>query len=218
MTRLAPSPNRPYSKSGAMVVYLHARRRNGAAAYAPANAAATNSQLPTLSVAPPVRPRPLVQPRASFAPTPIAAPPANASRSAASARDRRTVLGRPAHAPRKKSRREPADHDANDLEHQPVPQWVRRAGVQVPGVERVVRRVLRRRGRDRGRDDARERARRAEPAPHEHERQEQDDPDPDARDVRARVRRHWGQSRRESIERTRSLSSRRGRTLRRASE
>jgi hypothetical protein len=51
------------------------------------------------------------------------------------------MLRRPAHASRKKSRREPADHHADDLEHQPILQWVGRAGVQVPGVERVVRRV-----------------------------------------------------------------------------
>jgi hypothetical protein len=29
MTRLVPSPNRPNSKSGAMAIYLHARRSNG---------------------------------------------------------------------------------------------------------------------------------------------------------------------------------------------
>src|SRR5262249_44745107 len=72
--------------------HCHDLRSSGASAYAPANAARMNSQLPALSSAPPVRARPLVHPRASTAPTPITAPPARES----NIRDPRTNCSRPA--------------------------------------------------------------------------------------------------------------------------
>ena len=127
--------------------HRHALRRSGAAAYAPANAAMTKSQLPTLSVAPPVRPSPLVQPRASFAPTPIAAPPANAFTSRRAVGDRcapRSVVhrSRPARRP---DASPPISTPMISNTSQSL-QRIRRAVSEVTGVERVARRVARGRG------------------------------------------------------------------------